>query len=62
VNLLLALRAGAHSIQEIALARKHLSQSGVRVQGAILNEVKEIRGRYRRAGRYYRYEYRSDPS
>ena len=59
---LLVLRAGAHSIQEIALATKHLSQSGVRVQGAILNEVKEMRGRYGRAGRYYRYEYRSDPS
>jgi tyrosine-protein kinase Etk/Wzc len=60
---LLVLRAGAHSIQEITLAAKHLSQSGVRLQGAIMNEVKEMRGRYgQRGGRYYRYEYRSDPS
>lgn len=59
---LLVLRAGTHSIQEISLATKHLAQSGVRLQGAILNEVAEIRGRYGKSGRYTRYEYRSDPS
>jgi tyrosine-protein kinase Etk/Wzc len=56
---LLVLRAGAHSVQEIALAVKHLGQAGVRVQGAILNEVQSMGGRYGRA-RYHRYEYRSE--
>ncbi|ABS25459.1 polysaccharide biosynthesis tyrosine autokinase [Anaeromyxobacter sp. Fw109-5] len=60
---LLVLRAGAHSIAEIAQAAKHLAQAGVKLQGAILNEVQGTRGgRYGRGGRYYRYDYRSDAS
>jgi tyrosine-protein kinase Etk/Wzc len=58
---LLVLRAGAHSIAEISQAAKHLAQAGVKLQGAILNEVQGTRGgRYGRGGRYYRYDYRSD--
>jgi tyrosine-protein kinase Etk/Wzc len=56
---LLVLRAGAHPIGEIALAAKHLGQAGVRLQGAILNEVQATGGRSG-MGRYYRYEYRSE--
>ncbi len=59
---LLVLRAGAHSIQEIALAAKQFAQAGVRLQGAILNELQANGGRYGRSGRYVRYEYRSDPT
>ncbi|WP_242343912.1 polysaccharide biosynthesis tyrosine autokinase [Anaeromyxobacter terrae] len=57
---LLVLRAAAHSVHEIALAVKQLGQAGVRVQGAILNEMAEKGGRYGRSGRYHRYEYRSE--
>ncbi len=57
---LLVLRAGAHSVHEITLAVKQLGQGGVRVQGAILNQVDTNRGRYGRSGRYRRYEYRSE--
>jgi tyrosine-protein kinase Etk/Wzc len=56
---LLVLRAGAHSTHEIALAAKQLAQAGVRLQGAIMNQVQANGGRYGRAGRHYRYEYRS---
>lgn len=60
---LLVLRAGAHSVGEISQAAKHLAQAGVKLQGAILNEVQGTRGgRYGRGGRYYRYDYRSDAS
>ncbi len=56
---LLVLRAGAHPVREIALAVKRLAQSGVKVQGAVLNDVLSVGGRYGRYGRYQRYEYRS---
>ena len=56
---LLVLRAGQHPIREIALAVKRLAQSGVKVQGAVLNDVQSVRGRYGKYGRYQRYEYRS---
>jgi len=58
---LLVLRAGAHPLREISLAAKRLAQSGVRVQGFVLNDVKVERGRYGKYGRYQRYEYRSTP-
>jgi tyrosine-protein kinase Etk/Wzc len=56
---LLVVRAGAHSIREIALSLKRFSQSGVQVQGTVLNDVKSALGRYGKHGRYQRYEYRS---
>lgn len=59
---LLVLRAGAHSMHEIVHAVKQLNQAGVRLQGAILNEVESGRSRYAGTGRYTRYEYRSDSS
>lgn len=58
---LLVLRAGVHPLREIALAAKRLAQSGVRVQGFVLNDVRTVRGRYGKYGRYQRYEYRSSP-
>ena len=57
---LLVLRAGQHPVHEISLALKRLAQSGVKVQGAVLNDVKVVRGRYGKYGRYQRYEYHSD--
>jgi tyrosine-protein kinase Etk/Wzc len=59
---LLVLRAGQHPIREISLAVKRLAQSGVKVQGAVLNDVRSVRGRYGKYGRYQRYEYRSSHS
>jgi tyrosine-protein kinase Etk/Wzc len=56
---MLVLRFGQHPIHEIALAVKRLSQTGVRVHGAVLNDVRpdgNPRGKY---GRYVRYEYRT---
>jgi tyrosine-protein kinase Etk/Wzc len=58
---LLVLRAGQHPIREIALAVKRYAQSGVKVQGAVLNDVQVAHGRYG-MGRYRKYEYRSLPS
>jgi tyrosine-protein kinase Etk/Wzc len=59
---LLVLRGGLHSLREIALAVKRFAQSGVRVQGAVLNDVSSSGGRYGRDGRYRKYEYRSEHS
>jgi tyrosine-protein kinase Etk/Wzc len=56
---LLVLRSGEHSIREINLALKRLAQSGIEVQGAVLNDVRSTGGRYGKYGRYQRYEYRS---
>jgi tyrosine-protein kinase Etk/Wzc len=56
---LLVLRSGEHSIREINLAVKRLAQSGIEVQGAVLNDVRASGGRYGKYGRYQRYEYRS---
>lgn len=57
---LLVLRGGSHSLREIALAVKRLARSGVKVQGAVLNDVSASAGRYGRDGRYRKYEYRSE--
>jgi tyrosine-protein kinase Etk/Wzc len=56
---LLVLRAGQHSVREVSLALKRFAQAGAKVQGAVLNDVQVVRGRYGRHGRYHRYEYRS---
>jgi tyrosine-protein kinase Etk/Wzc len=56
---LLVLKAGKHPPREIALTMKRYAQAGATMQGAVLNDVPEIRGRYGRHGRYQRYEYRS---
>jgi tyrosine-protein kinase Etk/Wzc len=57
---LLVLRAGHHPIREIALAVRRLRQTGIRVQGAVLNDLSSTRGRY--GGSEYRYEYPAAPS
>ncbi len=56
---LLVLRSGTHPMREINLTVKRLAQSGIRVQGAVLNDVRSDHGRFGRYGRYQRYEYRS---
>jgi tyrosine-protein kinase Etk/Wzc len=56
---LLVLRSGEHSIREITLALTRLAQSGIEVQGAVLNDVRTSGGRFGKYGRYQRYEYRS---
>ena len=55
---LLVLKAGEHPVAEITLAVERLSQNGIKIQGAILNDVRAANGRYGRHGRYRRYEYR----
>ena len=55
---LLVLRAGEHPVAEITLAVERLSQNGIKIQGAILNDVRAANGRYGRHGRYRKYEYR----
>lgn len=57
---LLVLKAGAHSLREIALCVKRFSQGGSTVHGAVLNDMRATAGRYGRQGRYQRYDYRSD--
>ena len=52
------LRAGEHPVAEITLAVERFSQNGIKIQGAILNDVRAANGRYGRHGRYRRYEYR----
>jgi tyrosine-protein kinase Etk/Wzc len=56
---LLVLRAGQHSIREIGMTVKRLAHHGVKVSGAVLNDVRAMRGRYGKSGRYQTYEYRS---
>jgi tyrosine-protein kinase Etk/Wzc len=53
---LLVVRAGAHPLGEIRYAVKRLVQSGVALQGTILNEVRWSTRRYRRYGRYGGYD------
>lgn len=53
---LLVLRAGEHSLGEIAFVLRRLAQSGVTVRGVVLNCVRGWRGRYGRGGRYRRYD------
>jgi tyrosine-protein kinase Etk/Wzc len=57
---LLVLKAGMHSMREIALCVKRFTQSGSTVHGAVLNDMRAIAGRYGRHGRYQRYDYRSE--
>jgi tyrosine-protein kinase Etk/Wzc len=56
---LIVLRAGHHSIREIRAAVKRYAQAGLRLHGAVLNDVRATFGRYGRHGRYQRYEYRT---
>jgi tyrosine-protein kinase Etk/Wzc len=56
---LLVLKAGAHSMREIALCVKRFTQAGSAVHGAVLNDMRVTAGRYGRHGRYQRYDYRS---
>ena len=50
---LLLVKAGKHSIDELRTTLQRLEVSGVKVRGFILNDVPERRGSYR----YYRYAY-----
>ena len=56
---LLVLRAGAHPVREILAAVKRLGQNGVRVQGAIFNDVSGAGARYSKYGYQYRYDSRA---
>jgi len=56
--ILLVLRAGHHPLREIVLTVKRLAQNGIRVHGAVLNDVVAGARQGRYAG-YYQYEYRS---
>jgi tyrosine-protein kinase Etk/Wzc len=56
---LLVLRAGAHPVPEVLMAVKRLGQSGVRVQGAVFNDVSGAGARYSRYGYQYRYDSRA---
>jgi tyrosine-protein kinase Etk/Wzc len=53
---LLVLRSGRHAVKEITLAVDRLAQSGVAVDGAILNDTPTPSGRYGRYGEYRRYD------
>jgi tyrosine-protein kinase Etk/Wzc len=53
---LLVVRAGAHAIGEIRYAVKRLVQSGVALQGTVLNEVRWSTRRYGGLGGYRAYE------
>ena len=50
---LLVLRARHHPLREIALTVKRFTQSGIEVQGAVLNDLRSLRRRYGTSG----YEY-----
>jgi tyrosine-protein kinase Etk/Wzc len=56
---LLVLRAGAHPAREILTAIKRLAQNGVRVQGAVFNDVSGAGARYSKYGYQYRYDGRA---
>jgi len=58
----LVLRAGAHSVREIALAVKQFALNGIKLHGAVLNDVHALKGRYGKSGRYVKYEYASAKS
>jgi tyrosine-protein kinase Etk/Wzc len=57
----LVLRAGQHPHREIALAVKQFALNGIRLHGAVLNDVRTTRGRYGRYGRYTQYQLPPDP-
>jgi tyrosine-protein kinase Etk/Wzc len=52
--MLLVVRAQRHSLREILLAVQRLRQNGVRVNGAVLNDIALGRSRY---GYVYQYQY-----
>ncbi len=52
--MLLVVRAQRHSLREILLAVRRLRQNGVRVNGAVLNDIALGRSRY---GYVYQYQY-----
>jgi tyrosine-protein kinase Etk/Wzc len=56
---MLVLRSGVHPVREIALAVKRFRQNGVRLQGAVMNDVRNAGGRYQYSY-HYQYEYRRD--
>jgi tyrosine-protein kinase Etk/Wzc len=58
---LLVLRAGRHPMSEIALTVRRLAQNGIRVHGAVLNDMPLTERRYGKIAHYYQYEYRSSP-
>jgi tyrosine-protein kinase Etk/Wzc len=53
---LLVLRAGAHPVREVLSSVKRLAQNGVRVQGAVFNDVSGAGARYSKYSYQYRYE------
>jgi tyrosine-protein kinase Etk/Wzc len=57
---LLALRAGQHPMREITLALKRLAYAGVRVHGAVLNDVSAAGGKYGKSSYHYQYEYKAN--
>ena len=56
---MLVLRYGQHPVHEIKLAVKRLAQTGVRVHGAVLNDVRAEGARRGKYGRFVQYEYRT---
>jgi tyrosine-protein kinase Etk/Wzc len=56
---LFVLRAGSHPVREIVSAVKRLAQNGVKVQGAVFNDVSGAGARYSKYGYQYRYDSRS---
>jgi tyrosine-protein kinase Etk/Wzc len=59
---LLVLRAGRHPVSEISLTVKRLAQNGIKVHGAVLNDMPLTERRYGKLAHYYQYEYRSSAS
>ncbi len=56
---LFVLRAGTHPVREVLAAVKRLAQNGVRVQGAVFNDVSGAGARYSKYGYQYRYDSRA---
>ncbi len=57
---LLVLRAGVHPVREIALAAKRFRQNGVRLHGAVMNDIRHEPGRSYQYGYHYQYDYRRE--
>jgi tyrosine-protein kinase Etk/Wzc len=58
---LLVMRAGRHTLREIALAMKRLDQGGARLHGAVMNDMSTGPG-HQRYYYYYGYERDTDAS
>ncbi|RLL50644.1 polysaccharide biosynthesis tyrosine autokinase [Mariprofundus sp. EBB-1] len=52
----LLLRAGRHPVQEIQQAVRRFEHGGVKLQGAIFNDIKRTRSRYDYGGYQYKYK------